>query len=202
MKYVVLVIFSVVFIGTGTSYAQTRKNSLAPNTNPQTFTYVEQMPVFPGNQNALSNYLRENIKYPEDAVANNIQGKVIVKFVVNDSGNIRNATIVLSVFPSLDSEALRVVNNMPAWKPGHQQGKPVSVYFTLPISFKLEENNTDTIPQFNGNLRLYIQETMNYPAEAKKNHIQGLVKVKVLIDENGKIHDPKIVKSAAPLLDA
>lgn len=101
------------------------------------FMVVEDMPEFPGGTSALMEYLRKNIKYPSLCRENNIQGKVLISFVVNKDGKIVDTEVVKSVHPSLDKEALRVVSSMPAWKPGMQRGKPVRVRYTVPVNFRL-----------------------------------------------------------------
>lgn len=101
------------------------------------FAVVEEMPSFPGGEAALMSYISKNIKYPSIATENGIQGRVICTFVINRDGKVTNAEVIRSVDPSLDKEALRVINNMPAWKPGKQRGKPVRVKYTLPIVFRL-----------------------------------------------------------------
>jgi TonB family protein len=102
------------------------------------YTVIEQMPVFPGGDNALINFVSRNIKYPVEAFQNKEQGKVVVRFVVNTEGKVEKAQVIRSVSPSVDKEALRVINILPAFTPGKQNGKVVKVYFTLPITFKLE----------------------------------------------------------------
>lgn len=102
------------------------------------FAVVEEMPSFPGGEAALMSYINKNIKYPSIATENGIQGRVICTFVINRDGKVTNAEVIRSVDPSLDKEALRVINNMPAWKPGKQRGKPVRVKYTLPIVFRLQ----------------------------------------------------------------
>ena len=101
------------------------------------FMVVEDMPEFPGGTAALLEYLRKNIKYPAICRENNIQGRVIVSFVVNKDGAIVDPEVVKSVNPSLDKEALRVISTMPNWKPGSQRGKPVRVKYTVPVNFRL-----------------------------------------------------------------
>ena len=100
--------------------------------------FVETMPEFPGGQSALFMYLQKNIVYPSAASEAGIQGKVYIRFVVDVDGSITQVEVLRGVEKSLDDEALRVVKKMPNWKPGTQGGKPVKVYFNLPISFKLE----------------------------------------------------------------
>lgn len=101
------------------------------------FMVVEDMPEFPGGTAALLEYLRKNIKYPAICRENNIQGRVIVSFVVNKDGAIVDPEVVKSVNPSLDKEAVRVISNMPPWKPGKQRGKAVRVKYTVPVNFRL-----------------------------------------------------------------
>lgn len=98
---------------------------------------VEQNPEFPGGQEALMKYLSTNMKYPAKAQENGIEGRVLVKFVVNTDGTISDAAIQKSVDPDLDAEALRVVNAMPKWNPGKKDGEVVRTSFTMPIVFRL-----------------------------------------------------------------
>ena len=103
------------------------------------FMVVETMPEFPGGQQALFKYLGENVKYPVIAQENGIQGRVICQFVVNRDGSIVDVVVVRSSGePSLDKEAVRVINSMPKWKPGKQRGKPVRVKYTVPVNFRLQ----------------------------------------------------------------
>lgn len=113
-----------------TSTAQTKKNDMV-------FDVVEVMPQFPGGQIAMLQYLMKNIKYPEQAVKEGIQGRVAVSFIVEKDGSISDVKPVLSVHPLLNKEAVRVVKSMPKWTPGKQNGKPVRVRFNLPVMFKL-----------------------------------------------------------------
>ncbi|MGP1420610.1 MAG: energy transducer TonB [Tannerella sp.] len=105
----------------------------------QIFMVVEEMPEFPGGQAALMSFIAKSIKYPVVAQENGIQGRVTCSFVVNKDGSIVDAEVVRGIDPSLDKEALRVINTMPKWKPGKQRGKPVRVKFTVPINFRLNQ---------------------------------------------------------------
>ena len=96
------------------------------------------MPEFPGGTEKLFKYLGKNIEYPPMAKDAGIKGKVYVTFVVTGEGKIANAKIARGVDPSLDKEALRVVNKLPKWKAGKQRGKPVRVSYTVPINFVLQ----------------------------------------------------------------
>ena len=102
------------------------------------FFIVEEMPDFPGGQLALRKFIAQAIKYPVIAQENGIQGKVFVNFVVGKDGTVSGAKIARGVDPSLDKEALRVVNSLPKWKPGKQGGKAVRVSYTVPINFVLQ----------------------------------------------------------------
>ncbi|MCD7848663.1 energy transducer TonB [uncultured Parabacteroides sp.] len=104
----------------------------------QIFTVVETMPEFPGGQMALLQFLSKSIKYPVIAQENGIQGRVSCSFVVNKDGSIVDAEVIRGVDPSLDKEALRVINSMPKWSPGKQRGKPVRVKYTVPVTFRLQ----------------------------------------------------------------
>ena len=102
------------------------------------FYIVEEMPEFPGGELALRKYIANAINYPVIAQENGIQGKVYVTFVVGKDGSIQDARIARGIDPSLDKEALRVVNTLPKWKPGKQRGQPVRVSYTVPINFVLQ----------------------------------------------------------------
>ncbi len=104
------------------------------------FTFVEQMPEFPGGESEMLKYLKANLKYPEEALDEEREGKVYVKFVVDENGDIRNAMSVRPIGYGMDEEAVRVVESMPQWKPGKQSGKAVKVYFQLPILFSIPKD--------------------------------------------------------------
>ena len=100
--------------------------------------FAEQMPEFPGGDDALMGYLQRNIKYPSFALENEIEGVVMVNFVVNADGSISKVNVTKGIKGGCDEEAARVVRNMPKWKPGKQGGQPVPVYFDVPVNFKIE----------------------------------------------------------------
>ncbi len=101
------------------------------------YDVVEQMPSFPGGISGLRTYLNQNIRYPAEAQENCVQGRVVVSFVVGKDGHISDVTVLRSVDPSLDKEAVRVIRNMPRWTPGKQGGEPVKVRYNVPVSFRL-----------------------------------------------------------------
>lgn len=104
----------------------------------EVFMVAEKMPEFPGGMKEMLKFLQENVKYPENAMKNNVQGRVIVQFVIEKDGTPTEFKVARSVDPDLDAEALRVLQTMPKWKPGMQRGKIVRVKFTVPVSFKLQ----------------------------------------------------------------
>lgn len=102
------------------------------------FEIVEEQPEFPGGMEGFMKYLSKNINYPESAVDNGIQGKVMVRFVVERDGSATQVEIMKGVDPALDKESIRVVKAMPKWKPGKQQGKTVRTRFIVPVVFRLQ----------------------------------------------------------------
>lgn len=100
------------------------------------YTMIDQMPTFPYN---MGEYLSEHIKYPKKARKQNIEGRVIVSFVVQEDGSLDNVKIVKGIGGGCDEEVIRVIKGMPAWTPGKQNGKIVKVMFNLPVAFKLED---------------------------------------------------------------
>lgn len=109
------------------------------NEEQMVFDVVEQMPKFPDGDTGLMTFLKNTIKYPAEAEKAGKQGRVVATFVVNTDGSISDAKVVRSVSEELDAEALRVINAMPKWTPGKQNGKDVRVKFTLPVTFKLNK---------------------------------------------------------------
>ena len=105
----------------------------------EVFTAVEQMPQFPGGEAELLKYVATHIKYPTMAAENNIQGRVVVKFVVKKDGNVGDVVVLRGKDPDLDKEAVRVVKTLPKFIPGKMNGQAVSVWYTLPINFKLQQ---------------------------------------------------------------
>jgi protein TonB len=104
----------------------------------QVYLIVEDMPLFPGGDKALKQWISENIKYPEAAKAKKIQGKVYVSFIIDPQGKVENPKVLSGIAPDLDAEALRVVSQLPKWSPGKQKGAPVKVSYTVPVLFTLK----------------------------------------------------------------
>lgn len=103
----------------------------------EVYEAVDVAPAFPGGEAALIRYLSANIQYPPEAAMNNVQGRVIVQFIVGKTGAVSDVRVVRSLDPYLDREAVRVCKSLPDFTPGLVNGQPVKVFYTLPISFKL-----------------------------------------------------------------
>lgn len=114
------------------------KTDSIPITNLEDTTahkFVEKIPEFPGGMEKLFQYLSKNVQYPENCRKKGISGVVLVEFIVEKDGSISNIKVIVSAHPELDAEAIRVISSFPKWTPGTQQGKPVRVFFQLPIRF-------------------------------------------------------------------
>ena len=192
----------------------------------EVFQVVEEMPEFPGGMAECMKWLAQNIKYPAEAQEKGIQGRVIVQMVVEKDGTITHAKVVRGVDPLLDTEALRVVNSSPKWKPGKQNGEAVRVKYTLPIMFRLGGDSSDSktaeapkeakvdengihqvceeMPEFPGGMREcmnWLGKNINYPEDCKKAGIQGRVIIQFVVDKDGSIKSPKVARSVHPSLD-
>ena len=140
------------------------------------FTIVEDMPQFPGGMQELMKFLAKNITYPVSAQKAQIEGSVMVQFVVGKDGSVRNPKVVRSVNPELDAEALRLVGIMPKWTPGKQRGKAVPVSYNLPISFRLDKKKAvsdeeaqaveDFFKKNDGNA---MEVVLKFPQDISKN---------------------------------
>jgi len=119
-------------------------NNIQVQDNDSVFAVVDKDPEFPGGEVARNEFIKQHVQYPEEAQTKHQEGRVIVQFVINSLGEIKNAKVVKSVYPSLDKEALRVTNSFPMWIPGEIKGKKVSVYHVMPISFKYTPVENDS----------------------------------------------------------
>jgi len=133
---------AVVKTSTAQQTPQKVQEKTALKENKVIFSHVEVMPQFPGGDEALIKYLHDNVNYPKEAAEQGIQGRVTVRFVVTPSGAIEDVSIQKELDPVCDEEAIRVVKAMPNWIPGKQNGKTVTVYYSLPIVFKLSNGKT------------------------------------------------------------
>ena len=99
---------------------------------------ADQMPEFPGGQEALMKFIADNVKYPTECEQKRVEGRVLVRFVIDEQGSVTDPNVIKSVDPQLDAEALRVVKLMPKWNPGQNEGKAVAVKYTIPFTFRLQ----------------------------------------------------------------
>lgn len=196
------------------------------------YQVVDEQPEFPGGVSELMKFLATNMKYPSAAQQAGKQGRVIVQFVIDKEGKAKDGNVIRSVDPSLDAEALRIINAMPAWTPGKLNGKVVAVRYTLPVTFTLQgstiqpdtekgdivvqsavPNTTEddvfqvveNQPEFPGGataLMEFLAKNMKYPEQAAKEGKGGRVIVQFIIDKDGSVKNAKVVRSVDPLLDA
>lgn len=165
------------------------------------FQVVEEMPEYPGGMAECLKFLGQNIKYPVEAQQKGIQGKVIVRFVVEKDGSISNPMVVRGISPHLDGEAIRVVSIMPKWKPGIQKGQPVRVQFTIPITFSLTKKEPSEVAsmdmdiRFDGKRPLVVVDGQKVawdtiqrldPSKIESFHILGESRTKESYGEEGK----------------
>ena len=113
------------------------QKTVVSQTNEKVYDTVEQMPEYPGGMQAMIEFLQTNMKYPEDAAKQKVEGRVMVQFVVETDGSVSDVHVAKQVFPSLDAEAIRVVQAMPKWTPGKNGGQVVRVKYNLPIVFRM-----------------------------------------------------------------
>ncbi len=137
-----VVVVSYAPVGGLSARPQPGADSTKPDSTKDGFAVVEQMPEFPGGIQEMYLFLARKIKYPTEAVRDDLEGKVIVTFTVSDKGRIRNPQVIQRVGGGTDEEALRVVLSMPTWQPAIQNGRPVAMEYVLPIEFKLEKPET------------------------------------------------------------
>ncbi|MBR3939375.1 MAG: energy transducer TonB [Bacteroidales bacterium] len=137
MKKLILLVAVAIFCGTSAMAQSVVEDD-------EIFVVVENSPEFPGGNDSLYAYIGRNIKYPEAAKKEKIQGRVFVTFVIEKDGQVSSAKILRDIGGGCGEEAIRVVKNMPKWKPGTQRGKPVRVQFNLPIMFQLEKSTSES----------------------------------------------------------
>ena len=128
-----LSVLAILFTVNTTATAQNKKTS-----NDKVFEKVEDMPEFPGGEQAMMDFVAKNVQYPKEAMEKGISGRVMVGFIVEKDGSICETEVVKGIGGGCDEEAVRVVKAMPKWKPGKEKGKPVRVSYMMPIFFKLQ----------------------------------------------------------------
>lgn len=166
------------------------------------------MPEFPGGTDSLVAYLASNVQYPQKAMEVGMEGRVLVKFVVEKDGSVSNVEVTEPFDSLLDAEAVRVVSALPNFTPGtNEAGEAQRVNFVVPIVFLMPdmEEKVDEKPEFPGGMDGYVKfmnDNMKYPAECEEKHIEGRVLIRMTIDEKGNVANPVLLKSVDPLLDA
>jgi TonB family protein len=196
-----------------------QKKTQTPQKKGDTYVTVEKMPKFPGGEEAMQKFLADNLKYPVDAFEKGIQGRVTIRFVVSETGKIKDIELIRGIHESCDKEAMRVIGIMPDWTPGKQDDKNVSVYYTLPIVFKLNKKSQATpsqtsnnkafmtveqMPSFPGGeqaMMKYIGDNLKYPVVAQEGGIQGRVTVRFIISATGKISDIDLIRGISSECD-
>ncbi|MEY4877386.1 MAG: hypothetical protein RL708_2536 [Bacteroidota bacterium] len=179
----------------------------AQEINSEIFSYVEQMPEFIGGEAALMKFISANIKYPESAKNENMEGRVIVSFVVTTEGKLTDLKVLRDIGGGCGEEAIRVLKLSPDWKPGMQNGKKVNVKMVLPIKFSLDNDNKNLQPdkpQFPGgeeSMKSFIKNNLIYPEKAKKKNIEGICTIKILVSKDGMISKPEITTSLGKAFD-
>lgn len=123
--------------GTASAQYMSAKRNAAKPQSQTVYRAVEQMPTFPGGDAALMKWIKSHLQYPKSAAQENIQGTVVVQFVVTSTGSIGNVKIVHSRNDEFNAEAIRLCKSLPKFVPGRKNGKPVSVWYTLPVTFRL-----------------------------------------------------------------
>ena len=175
--------------------------------NSKVYTVVEKMPQFPGGDAALIKFISNNLKYPKTSYFNGVQGKVTLRFTVSEAGKVGSIEVIRSLDAACDKEALRVIKALPDFIPGEQNNKKVAVWYTLPITFKINDESADNskvytvvekMPQFPGGdeeLVKHIAKNLYYPAEAAKTGTQGKVIVQFVVSETGKVGNITILRT-------
>jgi TonB family protein len=173
------------------------------STADSTYQQVDNMPEFPGGMDSLMGYLASNIAYPDEAKENNINGKVIVGFVIDKDGSVTGVNVKKGIGYGCDEEAKRVIGAMPNWTPGSHQGEAVKVSYMIPITFALDDTKeepftvVDKMPEYPGGFEAlihFLQENIKYPDQAKKDGIQGRVFVNFVVEKDGSVSNVGILR--------
>lgn len=180
---------------------------------------AEKLPEYPGGEAAMMKRLNEVLHYPEEAYKNNISGRVVVRFVVDATGNVTDPEVIKSVSPALDEAAKEAVLKLDRFTPGELKGHPVKVYYVLPILFKTQgkavddagekklkvaDSSNGKAPEYPGGEKFmmeHLNRLVKYPESALKEGRQGRVVVEFTVNEQGKIIDPTVTRPVAPDLD-
>ncbi|WBA41393.1 TonB family protein [Hymenobacter canadensis] len=195
------------------------------------YTFVEQMPVFPGGMDSLRAYIQQQVKYPALALREKIEGRVFVRFVVSTDGSIREVQVQKGLGSGCDEEALRVIKSLPRFEPGKQNGRAVPVYYTVPVVFSLTPPRSsdlmdlpaytpvspqpepakvytyvEQMPTLSGSasrtsLGAAVQQALVLPPEVREGRTEGTVFLHFVVQPTGTISDLKVVRSLCPTCD-
>ncbi len=176
------------------------------------YTICDVEPTYSGGYISLMNFLSENIKYPEIAKANGVQGETLLSFIIEKDGTISNIEVLKSLSKECDEEAVRVLKLMPKWESGKRKNKSIRFKMNMPISFSLtNDKGQDSIyseceesPEFKGgddSLNNFLGRNIKYPRIAKENGDQGKVIAAFVIEKDGSISNIKIIKSVSKECD-
>lgn len=193
-----VILFTLLVSGCSFSFAQT---DTAGTKRPAIYTVVEQMPEFPGGEEALLNFINENLQYPSAEIAARIEGRVIVVFMVYEDGSVHDVVIKRGVSPGLDQEAKRVVEMLPSFKPGRIQGKAIRVSYILPINFKIGDGKiTSVVSKITPQMSTVSMQSLNalkkweeafsldcYRYANKVNGSLASIEVNFSLNKNGEI---------------
>ena len=171
--------------------------------------FPERQATFPGGQKGVVSYLQENIVYPASAIENKIEGRVILRFVVEKDGSVSNVNVLRRLGNGCDEEAVRVVESMTEWTPAQQNGNVVRQLYTLPVFFRLPKEEPKSATQdsiykevdksctFVGGeaaLMRYLQESIIYPKEALDNGVTGRVIMQFVVEKDGSISNIEVLR--------
>lgn len=195
---------------------QQKKTRIPSRKQGDVYIKTEQMPAFPGGEQAMMKYISDNLKYPTDAFENGTQGRVVIRFIVSATGEINNVELIRGIGESCDKEAIRVVKAMPKWTPGKEKGKEVAVYYTIPIVFRLTDDKpvkttnqhhtsqndklysvVEQMPAFPGGekaMMKYISDNLKYPESAQTNGVQGRIVIRFVVSASGEINDVELMR--------
>ncbi|GAB6012781.1 energy transducer TonB [Viscerimonas tarda] len=225
-KYIRLILTGIAFMAVNTVHGLPNSpETPSGQASDSVYSFVDEMPQYPGGAAEMMKFISHNLIYPETGLENTPGTRVVLRFVVTKEGTLREASIVKSISPEMDSAVLEVVNKMPQWIPGKLQGKSVDVYFTLPVALEFRKeaeaevelvepkpqfdkaalDSLDEKPQFPGGiaqLRAFLKNNLRYPKQAVKDKVQGDVFVCFVIGKDGSITNAAIAIGLSPETNA
>jgi|GEM_PF-1190267 len=184
----------LIFLAT-LSFGQEKKSTFQRKYNPKPDIQIAPLPVFPGD---ISEYIKENIHYPQKAYENKIDGRVIVNYVIQADGYVSKIKVKEGIGYGCDEEAVRVLENMPRWTPGQQKGKNINYSNTLKVYFDYPEEDLSSMPNsgsvFPGDLGKFLRNNMVFPYKAMRYEARGEVLITFIIDKYGYVSKVELLK--------